>query len=320
MHSTDPSSGRHDHAFGGDTAAAERRTYLVIVITAAMMVVEIAVGLASHSMALLADGWHMSTHVAAFLIAALAYYLSRRHARNPRFSFGTGKMGVLGGFVSAILLTLIAFFMAGESVHRMVSPLSIRFNEALLVAAVGLAVNLICALIFKDDGSPHPDHTHHAHAGHDLNRHAAYIHVLTDALTSVTAIVALIAGKCFGWVWLDPVMGLVGSVVVGVWAYGLLCSAGGILLDHLPDSSDLPDEIRAAVEGDGDSRVSDLHVWQVAAGQFAAIVSVVAHAPKTPETYRRMLGVHEELVHVTIEVQTCCADGVRSEKAVDPGR
>lgn len=309
MHRTDPSRWTHAHDYAVDSSAAERRTRIVIGITATMMVVEIIAGVSFHSMALLADGWHMSTHVAAFLITALAYYFSRRHRSDWRYSFGTGKMGVLGGFASAVLLAVIALFMAGESVHRFFAPLSIQFNQAIGVAVVGLVVNLVCALLLQDDPQHHHSHAHepggHGHHHHDLNLRSAYVHVLADALTSVTAIVALVCGKFLGWSWLDPVMGIVGSAVVAVWAYGLVRDTGGILLDRTPESSDLPDEIRRAVESDGDSLIADLHVWQVGSGKFAAIVSIVAHSPKPAEHYREMLRVHEELVHLTLEVQVC---------------
>jgi len=276
-----------------------------------MMVIEIAVGIASNSMALLADGWHMGTHVTAFLIAALAYYFSRRHAANPLHSFGTAKIGVLGGFASAVVLAVIALLMAGESVHRFFAPLSIHFNEAIGIAVLGLFVNLTCALVLTHDH----EHGHsHAHGGHDhhqdrhrhdLNLRAAYLHVLADAFTSLTAITALVAGKFFAWTWLDPAVGILGSGVVMSWAYSLIRDTSGILLDRTPAHSDLPDEIRKAVESDGDSMVTDLHVWQVGVGKFAAIVSIVAHEPKTSDQYRDLLREHEELVHVTIETQHC---------------
>lgn len=304
MHHTDSTRWHHTHHYALDSSSAERRTRIVIGITAAMMVVEIAAGIAFNSMALLADGWHMSTHVAAFLITMLAYYFSRRHSADPRYSFGTGKMGVLGGFASAVILFMIALLMAGESVHRVFAPVPIHFNDAIGVAVAGLLVNLVCALLLKDN---HHHHSHevHSHHKHDLNMRAAYIHVLADALTSITAIVALLAGKFFGWSWLDPVMGIVGSAVVAVWAYGLVRDTSGILLDRTPESSDLPDEIRRAVESDGDSLITDLHIWQIGAGKFAAIVSVLAHEPKSSDAYRELFCEHEELVHVTVDVQHC---------------
>lgn len=313
MHLTNQSRLQHSHDYALDSSVAERRTRIVIGITATMMVVEIAAGMAFNSMALLADGWHMSTHVAAFLITAMAYYFSRRHTRDPRYSFGTGKMGVLGGFASAVVLFVIALLMAGESVHRFFVPVPIHFNQAIGVAVIGLLVNLVCAFLLKGEHHHHQGHGHdhhgHGHTDsdqhHDLNLRAAYIHVLADALTSVTAIVALTAGKFLGWSWLDPVMGIVGSAVVSVWAYGLVRDTSGILLDRTPESSDLPTEIRRAAESDGDSLVTDLHVWQVGAGKFAAIVSIVAHDPKPVETYRELFREHQELVHVTIEIQRC---------------
>jgi cation diffusion facilitator family transporter len=305
MHRTDHSGFRKTHDFVPDFSHAERRTRIVIGVTAAMMVVEIVVGWMSRSMALLADGWHMSTHVLAFLITAVAYYFARTQAGNARFSFGTGKVGVLGGFTSAVVLAIVAFLMAGESVHRLFVPLEIHFNEAIGIACVGLFVNLGCAVLLADrhheSGS---SGSHHE----DLNLRSAYLHVLADAFTSVLAITALTGGKFFGWAWLDPVVGIVGSGVVFSWAYTLLRDTSGILLDRTPASSELPDEIRRAVESDGDSLVTDLHVWQVGIGKYAAMISVVAHEPKSCDAYRALLRGHEELVHVTIETQHCRED------------
>lgn len=309
MHQTEHARFQHSHDFMHDFSRAERRTRVVIGITVAMMLLEITAGVISHSMALLADGWHMSTHAIAFVMAAVAYHFTRRHASDPRFSFGTGKIGVLGGFSSAIVLSIIALAMAGESVHRLFSPLSIHFNEAIGIAALGLAVNLVCAFLLKDDHHHHAGHDHDAHGSHshhhDLNQRAAYVHVLADAFTSVLAITALTSGIFFGWSWLDPVVGIVGSGVVFSWAYSLLRDTGTVLLDVTPEGSDLPVEIRRAVESDGDSIVTDLHVWQVSSGKFAAIVSLVAHEPKSCEQYRAILNEHEELVHVTVETQQC---------------
>jgi cation diffusion facilitator family transporter len=312
MHRVDHSQFRHSHDFVRDFSKGERRTRIVIAITGVMMVVEITTGLLSHSMALLADGWHMSTHVTAFLITALAYYFTRRHSTNAQFSFGTGKIGVLGGFSSAVVLSVVAFLMAGESVHRLFVPLEIHFNEAIGIACVALTVNLVCALLLKEDhhhshdhdGQSHGDHSH----DHDLNLRAAYLHVLADAFTTLLAIIALTSGKFFGWAWLDPVVGLVGSSVVFSWAYSLLRDTSGILLDRTPLTSDLPEEIRRAVESDNDSIVTDLHVWQVGTGKYAAIISIVAHEPKDCDSYRALLRGHDELVHVTIETQHCRED------------
>ena len=305
MHRTDHSRFRKRHDFVPDFSHAERRTRIVIAVTAAMMIVEIAVGLMSNSMALLADGWHMSTHVLAFLITAVAYYFSRTQAGNARFSFGTGKVGVLGGFASAVVLSIVALLMAGESLHRLFVPLEIHFNEAIGIACVGLLVNLGCAVLLADR---HHESGHGSVHDHDLNLRAAYLHVLADAFTSVLAITALTGGKFFGWAWLDPVVGVVGSGVVFSWSYTLLRDTAGILLDCTPSSSDLPDEIRRAVESDGDSLVTDLHVWQVGIGKYAAMISVVAHEPKSCESYRALLRGHHELVHVTVETQHCRDD------------
>jgi cation diffusion facilitator family transporter len=312
MQAADHAHFRHRHDFAIDSSSAERRTRIVIAITAAMMVLEIVVGLVTNSMALLADGWHMGTHVTAFLIAAVAYYYSRRHAASPLLSFGTAKIGVLGGFASAIVLTIIALLMAGESVRRLFSPLTIHFNEAIAIAVLGLIVNLICAIVLTaGHGHTHShDHDHkHQHGGdhhhQDLNLRAAYVHVLADAFTSLTAIAALTGGKFFGWTWLDPAMGVFGSGVVLSWAYTLLRDTSGILLDRTPAGCDLPDEIRRAIESDGDSLVSDLHVWQIGVGKFAAIVSVVTHEPKNSDVFRERLREHNELVHLTIEMQHC---------------
>ena len=306
MHRTDPAQWRHSHNFALDSSLAERRTRIVIGITATMMIVEITGGIIFHSMAVLADGWHMGTHVSAFLIAAIAYRFTRRHADDPRFSFGTGKIGVLGGFASAVVLAVVAFLMAGESVHRLFEPLPIRFTEAIGIACVALMVNLVCALLLNVGHDHHHDHGygHHDH-GRDLNLRAAYLHVLADAMTTLAAIVALLAGKFFGWTWLDPVVGLAGSAVVFSWAYVLLRATSGILLDRTPESSDLPEVMRRAVESDGDSLVTDLHIWQVGAGKFAAIVSIAAHEPKPLDAYRELFREHEELVHVTVEVRQC---------------
>jgi cation diffusion facilitator family transporter len=310
MHRTEQAQFRHSHDFVHDFSRAERGTRVVIGITVAMMLLEITAGILSNSMALLADGWHMSTHAIAFVMAAIAYHFTRRHAGDARFSFGTGKIGVLGGYSSAIVLSMIALAMAGESVHRLFTPLSIHFNEAIAIAGLGLCVNLVCAFLLKDD--PHQHHHGHGHGSestgshrHDLNLRAAYVHVLADAFTSVLAISALTSGKFFGWAWLDPVVGIVGSGVVFSWAYALLRDTGTVLLDVTPEASDLPAEIRRAVESDGDSVVTDLHIWQVSSGKFAAIVSIVAHEPKSADAYRAMLQEHEELVHITIETQRC---------------
>lgn len=308
MHTKDISLWQHEHNFSGDTSSAEKRTRNVAILTGAMMLTEIVAGYFFHSMALFADGWHMGTHVAAFILAALAYSFGRRHAKDARFTFGTGKVGVLGAFASAIVLSLIAVLIAADSVHRLVVPQVIQFREAIVIAVVGLFVNLLSAFMLKGDDHHHGHghghgHTHEHH--HDLNLRAAYVHVLADTFTALGAVVALTAGAILGWVWLDPVMGLVGTIVILSWAYTLLRDTGSILLDRVPATSDLPEVIREGIESDGDSKISDLHIWQVGVNKFAAIVSIVAHNPKTPSEYREALQIHEELVHVNIEIQSC---------------
>jgi cation diffusion facilitator family transporter len=306
----------------GEFSAAEKSTRRVLLLTFIVMVLEIAGGTKLHSMALLADGWHMATHVAAFLITVVAYVLTRRLANDDAFSFGTGKISVLSAFLSAIALGGIAIFMAVESVTRLFNPTEIRFNEAIGVACLGLTFNIVSA--FMLNGHHHGCHSHHGCNGphhhsheHDLNLKAAYIHVIADAVTSVFAIVALLGGKFFGWVWLDPVMGLVGAAVVAQWAYGLLRDTTTILLDKQPENSNLHAEIREAIHVDPATVITDLHVWQIAVNKFAAIVCVVAPDPKTPADYKERLKKCKELVHVTVEVHQQRvhepATGVRSQ-------
>jgi cation diffusion facilitator family transporter len=295
---SDISRYRHSHDFTPERSKAERNTRRVIVLAAAMMAVEIVAGWRFKSMALMADGWHMGTHVAAFMIAAVAYAMARRHRADSSFSFGTGKIDVLGGYTSAIILGIVALVMAFESVLRLLDPAVIHYNEAIGIGLVGLCVNVASAVLLRHD---HGQGHSHAHGGEDLNFKAAYVHVLADAVTSVLAIGALVAGKFLGWAWLDPVMGIVGSAVVGQWAWGLLRDTSAILLDRTP-KTDLGEEIRKAVEADDGTFIADLHVWQVGVGQFSAIVSIVAREPKAPEHYRRLFKHHEELRHVTVEV------------------
>jgi cation diffusion facilitator family transporter len=288
-----------------ETSSSEIRTWIVIGLTFSMMIAELTAGTMFNSMALLADGWHMSTHVAAFLVTALAYWLSRKLARDHSFTFGTGKIRVLGGFASAVLLAVVALMMASESAERLIHPKSIRFDEAIVVAVLGLLVNLISAFLLKDDHSHSHSHGHHHlhHHGHshDLNRRAAYLHVLADALTSLTAIVALVAGKFFGWGWMDPLMGIVGSLVVASWSYGLLRDTGGILLDRTPTSTPLLEKIKNATISTGD-QLTDLHLWQVAEGRYAAILTVESPGPSTPQTYRDKLSTQKDLIHLTVEI------------------
>lgn len=310
MHSQSLDEWRHSHVFHADTNRGERRTLYVVLLTATMMVIELVAGALYGSMALTADGWHMGTHVAALSISLFAYRYARRHADNPYFSFGTGKVGSLGGFASAVALAVVALLMALESIQRLVTPEAIRFDEAMGVAGVGLAVNLVSAWLLHG-GSTHghhdPHHTHahsgHAHA-HDHNLRAAYLHVLADALTSVLAIVALAAGKALGWIWMDALMGLVGAAVITRWSVGLLADTGGVLLDARPPGR-LVETIRERVEAGGDQRVVDLHVWQVAPDRNAAIVAVVTTGEEDAGFYKDRLATVDSLVHVTVEVNRC---------------
>lgn len=300
----------HGHLFLGDNHHRnERRTWLVIAITTTMMVVEIVAGNIFGSMALTADGWHMSTHAAALLIAALAYLYARKHANNRRFSFGTGKLGDLAGFASAVVLALIALLIGWESVLRFRSPIAIDFQEAIFVAIIGLVVNLVCAWLLKDDhhhGHDHGHHHNHGHAGQDQNLRAAYLHVLADALTSVLAIAALALGSIYGWLWLDPAIGIVGGLVIARWSWGLIRDTGSVLLDYLPEGEALPDEIEAIIGKEG-GEIVDLHVWQLDPGHHGAIVSIVTDHPRAPSHYRSKLAAIHDLSHVTVEVEARAA-------------
>lgn len=318
----------HAHVFLGDAHRRnERRTWLVIAITASMMVVEIVAGSIYGSMALVADGWHMSTHAAAMLIAALAYLFARRNAHNPRFTFGTGKLGDLAGFASAVVLALIALIIAWESVVRLTQPVAIDFPQAIGVAVAGLAVNILCAWLLRDDhahhghthghdhhahdhdhhhdhsGHDHPHHDHpHAAPAHDNNLRAAYLHVVADALTSVLAILALVLGSLFGWFWMDPLMGIVGSLIIANWSWSLVRDTGAVLLDYQPAREDLTQRIRHAMETGADT-ITDLHVWRLGPGHQAAIVSLRSKAPQPLDVYKARLASLSGLSHVTVEVE-----------------
>ncbi|HBF29324.1 CDF family Co(II)/Ni(II) efflux transporter DmeF [Rhizobium sp.] len=304
---------RHGHVFlGQNHQRNERRTWAVIAVTTVMMVVEIIAGHLFGSMALTADGWHMSTHAGAILVSALAYSFARRNASNHQFTFGTGKFGDLAAFASAMFLGLVAFIIAWESAWRVIDPVPINFFEAIVVASIGLVVNLVCAVLLHDGHQHHGDHDHahhdHAgsHAGHhsgqDRNLRAAYIHVLADALTSVLAIAALVLASFYGWLWLDPLIGIVGAMVIGSWAYGLIRDSGLVLVDFVPASEDLPDEIRDIIAKEG-ADIVDLHVWQLGPGHHGAIVSLVAKQPHSPAYYREKLSAIHDLSHVTVEIE-----------------
>ena len=307
MHTHSIDRWTHDHVFlGSDHDRHERRTWLVVVLTATMMVAEIIGGHVFGSMAVVADGWHMSTHVAALSIAALSYRFARKHAHDSRFSFGTGKIGELAGFSSAIILAVVALFIAYESVSRLLAPVPIRFDEATLVAAIGLAVNLLSAWLLFDHDHHHAAGDDQGH-GRDTNIRAAYLHVLADALTSILAIVALLAARFLNWVWLDPVMAIVGALVIAQWSRGLIMSAGAVLLDTVP-SSHLVAAIRERLER-GDDRVTDLHLWRLGPGHSALIVTIISDRPEPPARYKERLAGFDGLSHITVEVHRCQSHG-----------
>lgn len=311
MHKDNLNDWHHDHTFAQDQRRpGESRTQIVIAVTVLMMVVEIFAGIRFGSMALLADGLHMASHAVALGIAAFAYVYARRHARNRQFSFGTGKVNALGGFTGAVLLAVFALYMGFESVMRLVNPVAIAFNQAIAVAVIGLLVNGASVFILgvDDHGHDHHQHDHHDHSGHhhhhDHNLKSAYFHVLADALTSLLAIFALLSAKYFGWVWMDPVMGIVGAVLVARWSYGLLGTTGSVLLDRQAPE-DLQGVIRDAIESDGDSRVTDLHVWSIGPGIYSAQLALVAHNPASPNEYKDRIPNSRGLVHISVEVHVC---------------
>ena len=327
MHETNLADWEHSHSLGLDRRQpGELRTLTVALLTAVTMVVEVVAGLAFGSMALLADGLHMASHAVALGLAVFAYIYCRRHAGDPRFAFGTGKVNSLGGYTSALLLAGFAIYMAVESVSRLMAPVPIVFDAAIVVAVIGLIVNGVSVFILdvrhqapKHEADAHghgPEaHAHHHGHGHghshghghqDHNLRGAYLHVLADALTSLLAIVALLAGKYLGMVWMDPAMGIVGAILVGRWAYGLLRDSSHTLLDRQAPAA-VQDSIRRSVERFRDTRVVDLHVWSIGPGLFAAELAVVSHEPEEPSVYKELLS-DADLAHVTIEVHRCPGD------------
>jgi cation diffusion facilitator family transporter len=303
MHTESVERWVHNHTFGQDEKkSAERRTLIVSVVTILTMIVEIGAGIVFGSMALLADGLHMGSHASALAISVFAYRYTRIHAKDARFNFGTGKVSSLAAFASATILALVALAMAWESIGRLLSPVVIRFNQAILVAVFGLIINGVCLAILGGHGSVRHDH-------HDHNFRSAYLHVLADALTSVLAIFALLLGKYMAQQWLDPFMGLVGATLVVRWSWGLLRSSARVLLDL-----QAPDEvlavIRTSIESEGDNRVTDLHVWSVGPGIHAAEIAIVSSRPLDPDDYYKLLPEELGLVHVTVETHRC-ADHVR---------
>ena len=311
MAKPDLSLWKHNHSFGQEARqAGESRTLIVIALTATMMIVEIVAGIAFGSMALLADGMHMASHAAALGINAFAYVYARRHAHDSRFSFGTGKVNALGGFTGAMLLAVFAVLMATESVERLFNPTTISFNAAIGVAVLGLMVNGASVFILgADHHHDHHDHHHeddhehshhHGHHHHDHNLRSAYLHVLADALTSLTAIIALLAAKYFGWIWMDPLMGIVGSLLVAKWSIGLLKQTSSVLLDHQAAPKTM-ETVRSAIESDGHSHLTDLHVWSIGPNRYGVILGIVSENPESPKAYRSRLET-KRFPHVTIEV------------------
>lgn len=312
MHSDKLHLWQHSHTFGQELShPGESRTLIVVAITGIMMVIEIVAGILFGSMALLADGLHMASHAVALSINSFAYAYARRQARNTEYSFGTGKVNALGGFSGAVLLAVFSVVMASESLGRLIAPVEITFDQAILVAVLGLIVNGISVLILGVRNHEHPDedhyhdlnshgHTHH----HDLNLRSAYLHVMADALTSVLAIFALVTAKYFGTVWMDPAMGMVGAFLVARWSIGLLRTSSGILLDR-QGPENIRNRIRECLEADKDSRVADLHLWSIGPKIYAVVVAIVAHEPATPETYRARIPANLGLVHISVEVNKC---------------
>ncbi|HLY46061.1 MAG TPA: CDF family Co(II)/Ni(II) efflux transporter DmeF [Stellaceae bacterium] len=320
MHADSLDSWRHEHVFlGSQHARNERRSWAVVVLCSAMMLAEIAGGWLWGSMAVVADGLHMSTHAGALVIAALAYAYARRHARDERFAFGTGKLGDLAAFASAIVLAMIALLIGYESFDRLFHPVAIAFDQAIPLAALGLAVNLVSAWLLQDRSghsqaaAPAERHHHHGHGhdhshGHhhhhaDNNLRAAYVHVIADAAVSVLALVGLVTARALGWVWIDPVMGIIGMLVILNWSWSLTRAAGSVLLDMRPEG--IARAIAERLEATGGDRIADLHLWRVGPGHHAAVVSIVCDRPQAPAAYKARLADIVGLSHVTIEVQPC---------------
>ena len=294
----------HSHNFYVDSSESERKVNLVFLLTTVTMVVEIVAGSWFGSMALLADGWHMFTHSAAFAVSMFVYWYSRKHRHSSDYSFGTGKVNSLGGFASAVALATVSLFMLIESTERLFLPQAISFNEAIVVAIVGFVVNVASVFLLHDDHHHHHhghDHSHDHHAHHDHNLKAAYFHVLADTLTSLLAIVALILGKFYGWLWADAVMGIVGAAVIGKWAWGLMTHSSGMLLDKAAKPQHTA-KVTRLIEEDGVSVVTDFHYWQLSGKHHAAIVSVATSAPLTPDDVKQQVRHQLPCDHITVEI------------------
>jgi cation diffusion facilitator family transporter len=312
MHQQHIESWQHQHTFNIEKKAIEKRTLIVVIITFVMMIAEILVGWVSNSMALLADGWHMGTHAFALGISLLAYILARKYSTDQSFTFGTWKIEILGAYTSAIVLGMVGVIMIFSSLERLLNPLDILYDQALMVAIIGLIINLACAFILNVKDPAHEPHEHHPERDHsyshnthdDLNLKSAYLHVVADALTSVLAIVALLGAKYFNYNWLDPFMGMIGAILILSWAASLIRSTSHILLEREVDYP-LVNAIKAQIESDSDTKISDLHVWKVAQNQYACIVSLVTGRQYTIEEYKKRLSILPELVHVTVEKNLC---------------
>lgn len=312
MHHDNIEQWQHDHLFNVHKKSLEKSTFIVVIITLVTMAAEIIFGWISNSMALLADGWHMGTHAFALGISLMAYIAARKYAKDATFTFGTWKIEILGAYTSAIVLGLVGLIMIYSSIDRMIHPLNIHYNQALWVAVLGLSVNLVCAVILNKGGRDHEPWHHHAEGGdgtlndhhEDLNFKSAYLHVVADALTSVFAIAALLGAKYFNFVWLDPFMGIVGAGLIIRWAFVLLKETGYILLEREIENP-IYGEIKNEIESDGDSKISDLHIWKVAQNKYACIVSVVTARNYSIEEYKKRLTTVHELAHVTLEVHEC---------------
>ncbi|WAR43917.1 CDF family Co(II)/Ni(II) efflux transporter DmeF [Methylomonas rapida] len=314
MHEHQLVNWQHPHNFARINRRGERRTKWVLALTFITMLVEIVAGVQFHSMALLADGWHMATHVMAFMITIFAFRYGRIHEQDRTFAFSPAKVSVLGGFASSVALAVVAFMMVAESAERLITPEVIQFDDAIIVAVAGLLINLLSALLLSDhhhhhdhDHHDHHDHPHEHHDHHDHNLRAAYLHVMADALTSILAIVALLAGKYYGWNWLDAVMGFVGAAVILLWARGLIKETSPILLDQAIDEH-YQQAIQDTLEEDGECKVTDIHIWRISPSHHAAIVVLVTRFPKSPCYYKTLLANFVHLDHVTVEVNACTGD------------